>query len=438
MCIVVLTTAHPDYALIVINNRDEYILRPTSRPHWWTPSPQPKDTTRQNQNQDQQQQQQQQQPASPPQILSSRDLNRPERGTWLGITRTGNFACLTNYSEADPDDARHSVHGVRSRGAIVSAWLAADPAERTPDFVHRILSGSGVKGVGGFSLVCGKLRRRRRRHPLQRNHSPQRGARSPPPPALDPLAIISNRSEHPEHVPYIASRPSETHGLSNTVFDAPGPPWPKVSRGCDLLNRAVASAVSASLTQDQLVASLFSVLSTDDLPRLGNDAAAFEAYQPLLRTSVFIPPLGRDESWLETRDFGPADRDAAIAAPHPTHPQQQQHQQQPLRQQQPSPPLEPAETLPRSASSTPRSESKAPAFTTGMYGTQRQTVILVDWEGSVRYTERALWDDFGNPLAPGEGDVTFRFQIEGWNGEDDDGDAEVGSDNMGNDEQACC
>lgn len=36
MCIVLLTTAHPKYALIVLDNRDEFILRPTSRPHWWT------------------------------------------------------------------------------------------------------------------------------------------------------------------------------------------------------------------------------------------------------------------------------------------------------------------------------------------------------------------------------------------------------------------
>ncbi len=51
---------------------------------------------------------------------------------------------------------------------------------------------------------------------------------------------------------------------------------------------------------------------------------------------------------------------------------------------------------------------------TGMYGTQRQTVILVDWEGNVSYTERALWDAHGNAIERGQGDVTFRFPIEGW------------------------
>ncbi|PHH69946.1 hypothetical protein CDD83_5554 [Cordyceps sp. RAO-2017] len=65
MCIALFTTAHPGYALILINNRDEYILRPTSRPSWWR------------------------HPASGESVLSSRDLLRAERGTWLGITRAG-------------------------------------------------------------------------------------------------------------------------------------------------------------------------------------------------------------------------------------------------------------------------------------------------------------------------------------------------------------
>jgi len=41
MCIAIATTAHPDYALIVADNRDEFISRPTSQPHWWTPPPPP-------------------------------------------------------------------------------------------------------------------------------------------------------------------------------------------------------------------------------------------------------------------------------------------------------------------------------------------------------------------------------------------------------------
>ena len=51
-------------------------------------------------------------------------------------------------------------------------------------------------------------------------------------------------------------------------------------------------------------------------------------------------------------------------------------------------------------------------FQTGMYGTQRQTVLLVHWDGNVTYYERALWDGNGNPIERGRGDVVFRFKIE--------------------------
>ncbi|KAG5918569.1 hypothetical protein E4U42_006802, partial [Claviceps africana] len=99
MCIVLITTAHPGYALIVLDNRDEFILRPTSRPHWWRHA------------------------ATGREVLSSRDLQRAERGAWMGITRDGLFAVLTNYREADGHDAGHPVHGIRSRGGMVTAWL---------------------------------------------------------------------------------------------------------------------------------------------------------------------------------------------------------------------------------------------------------------------------------------------------------------------------
>merc|ERR1711964_851095 len=146
MCIVLATTAHPSYALIVLDNRDEFILRPTSRPHWWTSNHQ--------------------------EILSARDLQRAEQGTWLGITKTGNFAVLTNYRETDANDAAHPIQGTRSRGGMVTAWLTAAVDESTPEFVQRMMAGDGVKGVGGFSLLCGKLRKRNEHE-------------------LEPLAIIS-------------------------------------------------------------------------------------------------------------------------------------------------------------------------------------------------------------------------------------------------------
>lgn len=48
------------------------------------------------------------------------------------------------------------------------------------------------------------------------------------------------------------------------------------------------------------------------------------------------------------------------------------------------------------------------------FGTQRQTVMLVDWDGNVLYRERALWDDWGNSVDRSKGDLTFKFTLQGW------------------------
>ncbi|KAG7115970.1 hypothetical protein HYQ44_007123 [Verticillium longisporum] len=205
MCIVLLTTAHPSYALIVIDNRDEFILRPTSRPHWWS------------------------HPAGPT-VLSPRDLQRAEKGTWLGLTSTGALAVLTNYREDGPPDAAHPIHAQRSRGGMVTAWLGADPREPTAETVQKLVADGGVRGRGkGEWDTDDKM-------------------------AAEQL-----------------QRPDATPGENGIGFD------------------------------------------------------------------------------------------------------------------------------------------------TGMYGTQRQSVILVDWDGNVVFKERALWDSNGNPIPKGEGDVVFKYKIDGQN-----------------------
>ena len=50
-------------------------------------------------------------------------------------------------------------------------------------------------------------------------------------------------------------------------------------------------------------------------------------------------------------------------------------------------------------------------FMKGAYGTQRQTILLCDWDGNVTYTERALWDAHGNLIERGKGDVVHRFKV---------------------------
>ncbi|KAI5464874.1 DUF833 domain-containing protein [Mariannaea sp. PMI_226] len=344
MCIVLFTTAHPDYALIVIDNRDEYILRPTSRPHWWRHA------------------------TSGRQVLSSRDLQRAEKGTWLGLTKDGFLAVLTNYREININDIKHPIHGVKSRGGMVTAWLGGLPTSGVMDGVQHLVKDGGVQGVGGFSMVCGKLRK----------HS-------------EGIAIVSNRCADVNDVPIVGKERGEVWGLSNTAFDASGKAeeWPKIRMGKEFLKEAIDKSISEKTSQQDLIAELFSVLERDTLPARDESTHLMEYFNQL-KESIFIPPIGEDahiKAMKEARDKGltgwATDDQAA------------------------------AEGLTVEGRPDPV-PSPMTGFETGMYGTQRQTVILVDWEGNVTMVERALFDGNGNEVPRGEGDLEFRFKIDGW------------------------
>ena len=90
MCLIVIAwRAHPEIPSLVAANRDEHHGRPTAAARWWT------DRT---------------------DILAGRDL--VAGGTWIGITRTGRFAAVTNYR--DPAAGRADAP---SRGSLVRSWL---------------------------------------------------------------------------------------------------------------------------------------------------------------------------------------------------------------------------------------------------------------------------------------------------------------------------
>lgn len=390
MCIALITTAHPKYALIVVNNRDEFILRPTSQPHWWSikvpsqPSSTPSDHAQQTpttnghspagQNGNHHPQQQVNEDHEIQHVLSSRDLLRAEQGAWLGITRAGHFAVLTNYRELDLVTGAPSVMGTKSRGAMVTAWLGASKNQSVGDFVKGMIAEGGTMGVGGFTLICGKLRRKKQSNKNENN--------------MEPMAVLSNKALHPDHIPWIAGQRGETVGLSNAAFDNPIE-WPKVQKGKTGLEQILAEAVDKDSSEEELRHQLFELLSRDELPT-GPDMT-LEDYFKVLQESIFIPPLGnqshKDE--MEKARAGTTNGDGAKAEKEP-EPKSEQNQRQPI------PP------------------KKTAWFSTGLYGTQRQTVILVDWEGNVTYTERSLFDANGIPLEKGQGDETFRFSIEGW------------------------
>ena len=91
MCLIVLAwRAHPDFPLIVAANRDEFHARPAAPAEFWSDHPE---------------------------ILAGRDLTA--RGTWMGVSRNGRFAAVTNYRGGSEPSAKHS------RGALVTGFLGS-------------------------------------------------------------------------------------------------------------------------------------------------------------------------------------------------------------------------------------------------------------------------------------------------------------------------
>ncbi|KAH7045823.1 NRDE protein-domain-containing protein [Macrophomina phaseolina] len=334
MCIAIITTAHPQYPFILLNNRDEYLHRPTAPAQWWA------------------------EPHS--HVLGGYDLHRPVHGTWLGITRQGRIAVLTNFRE---EGAAAVIQDERSRGAIPIAWLKTPPdADESPaDFAQRLVAEHATTHVGGFSLLYGRLQ-----DVIKKQHADESSPHEANGDAAHRgLAVISNRTPDVQGLIWLGSTPGETHALSNSHYGDRS--WPKIVQGESSTREAIDASTAAAETKDELLARLFGVLSKDTMPRQRN-GEEWEVYLRQLRNSIFIPGIGHDAEMKSK----PADAVAAATG---------------------------LETV---------------NATSGIYGTQKQTVVLVDREGNVTYVERTLYDGEGKPVEKGKGDRRFDFRIEGW------------------------
>ncbi|MGZ8993703.1 MAG: NRDE family protein [Burkholderiaceae bacterium] len=177
--------SHPDYPLILVANRDEFYLRRTRPAAWW---------------------------GHAVSVLAGHD--EEAGGTWLGITRRGRIAALTNVrapSERNP----HAP----SRGTLVLSAL------QSPDSSAAWLDSNGARmsAYNGFNLLLGDV------GPVGITDS-----------ATEPrLEYFTNRGGAPAR----ALAPG-VYGISNAALDTP---WPKVTRAVTRFACSIASRVDLEL-----------------------------------------------------------------------------------------------------------------------------------------------------------------------------------------------
>lgn len=195
MCLILVAwRVHPDFPLIVAANRDEYFNRPTAAAAFWSDGS----------------------------ILAGKDLQAG--GAWMGMSRSGRFAALTNYR-----DPGRFHDGLASRGQLVAEYLAADSGPKPHAWLEAVQS--KARDYNPFNLMV-----------------------------ADANSLVCFSSTTGE----ILDLQPGVHGLSNHLLNTP---WPKVTDAKSSL-----AAALQSLPDD---APLFKLLRDDTihpdaaLPRTG-------------------------------------------------------------------------------------------------------------------------------------------------------------------------
>jgi uncharacterized protein with NRDE domain len=190
MCLVLFSyQPDSDYPLVVAANRDEFYARPAESAHHWQDAPA---------------------------VFAGRDLSAG--GSWLGVTRSGRFATVTNFAE-EADGPEPPL----SRGALVGDFLKSKVSAH--QFAHQI-HGADYRG---FNLLT------------------YDGSS---------LAYTSNRGYTEDLTPGV-------YGLANAEL---GATWPKVVSG-----RQALADVAGSPQTDRLIRLLHDDHQPDDadLPKRG-------------------------------------------------------------------------------------------------------------------------------------------------------------------------
>ena len=185
------------YRLVVAANRDEYYTRPTRPVEFW----------REN-----------------PDILAGKDLSMG--GTWMGITRTGRFAAVTNLRGTPK-----KVTKIFSRGKIPIDYLESNESPKS--FIAKLAK--SIEGYQDFNLLIG-----------------------------DGIDYYYFNSRSSKVLPLVTG----FYGLSNQLLNCN---WPKVQNGKQQLKKAINSV--------RIEEKLFSILSNNGDGRpFSNSFIAGSAY----------------------------------------------------------------------------------------------------------------------------------------------------------------
>jgi uncharacterized protein with NRDE domain len=211
-------------------NRDEFFRRTADPISWWQDAPG---------------------------VLAGRDL--VGGGTWLGLSRDGRFAALTNYRA--PREMRADAP---TRGTLVSDWLNGSarasngsPHETPLAYLQHVAQTGDI--YNGFNLLVGDWTRRE-------------------------LAWYCNRGNPTERAPALLS--PGTHGISNAVLDTA---WPKLVRK---------RAELGSLLEREAMPPLERLIDLMRDPRVARDDELPSTGIPLERERVL------SAAFIESPDYG--------------------------------------------------------------------------------------------------------------------------------------
>lgn len=117
MCLIALANGISEkYKLIIAANRDEFLARPAAPADWWDGTD----------------------------LLAGKDLKA--NGTWLGITRSGRFAAITNYR-----DLVNRKDYTTSRGALISGFLLGN--ETPAEYLEKLRE--SADDYDGYNIIFG-------------------------------------------------------------------------------------------------------------------------------------------------------------------------------------------------------------------------------------------------------------------------------------------